>query len=145
MKFEFVDDLTSDVMFKAYGNTLGELIENSGFALFSVMCDIKKVKLEKSVVIEISGENEEDLIYNWLSELLTQQELENMFFSKFEVLKLEKNKEYKLRVKVFGQEIKNELILTVVKAVTYHKFSVEKKDKWIATVVLDVWYNERRY
>ncbi len=138
MKFEFVDDLTSDVMFKAYGNTLGELIENSGFALFSVMCDIKKVKLEKSVVIEISGENEEDLIYNWLSELLTQQELENMFFSKFEVLKLEKNKEYKLRVKVFGQEIKNELILTVVKAVTYHKFSVEKKDKWIATVVLDV-------
>ena len=138
MKFEFVDDLTSDVMFKAYGNTLEELIENSGFALFSVMCDIKKVNPKKSVVIEISGENKESLIYNWLSELLTQQELENMFFSKFEVLKLEKNKEYKLKVKAFGQEIKNELVLTVVKAVTYHKFSVEKKDKWIATVVLDV-------
>lgn len=138
MRFEFVEDLTSDVMFKAYGQTLEKLVENSGFALFSVMCDIEKVEPKKSVVIEISGENEEDLIHNWLSEVLTQHEIENMFFSKFEVLELKKNKEYKLKVKVSGDEIKNELVLTVVKAVTYHKFSIEKKDKWIVTVVLDI-------
>ena len=138
IKFEFIEDLTSDVMFKAYGKTLEELVENSGFALFSVMCDIEKVKSKKPVVIEVSGENEEKLIHNWLSELLTQHEIENMFFSKFEVLDLKKNNEYKLKVKVSGDEIKNKLVLTVVKAVTYHKFSVEKKNKWIATVVLDI-------
>ena len=138
MRFEFVENLTSDVMFKSYGKNLEELVENSGFALFSVMCDIEGVKPKKSVFIEISGENEEKLIYNWLSEVLTQHEIENMFFSKFEVLDLKKNNGYNLKVKAFGDEIKNELVLTVVKAVTYHKFSVEKKDKWIATVVLDI-------
>ena len=138
-RFEFIEDLTSDVMFKAYGKTLEELLENVALAMFSVTCDIKNVKPEKFVEITVEGESEEDLVYNWLSELLTTHEIKNMFFSKFEV-KTEKGEEgYRAAAKVYGETIETEDILTVVKAVTYHKFSVKKdKDKWIATVVLDI-------
>jgi len=91
MKYEIIDDITSDVMFKAYGKTLEELVENSGEALLSIVCDIGKVKEDKVLIIEIEAEDEKELIYNWLSELLTRIDTENIFFSKFEVLELKRN------------------------------------------------------
>ncbi|MBD3155572.1 MAG: archease [Candidatus Aenigmarchaeota archaeon] len=138
-KYEIIDDITSDVMFKAYGKNLEELIENSGKALFSIVCDIDKMEEDKVLMLEVGGEDEEDLIHNWLSELLTVIDTENMFFSKFRVLEFDEGDDFKIRVECYGEEIREELILTIAKAVTYYKYSVEKKDKeWIATVVLDI-------
>lgn len=137
-KFEFIEGLISDVMFKAYGKNIEELLENAALAVFNVVCDIEKVEAKKSIEIIVEGDNEEELMYNWLSELLTRHEIENMFFSKFDV-KIEKKNGFRAIAKVYGESIKIENILTVVKAVTYHEFSVKKeKDKWIATVVLDI-------
>ena len=62
-----------------------------------------------------------------------------MFFSKFKVLELDKNDKIKIRVECYGEEIRPELVLTVAKAVTYYKYSVDKTKKgWVASVVLDV-------
>ena len=36
MKYKFIDSLTSDVMFEAYGKTFKELFENAALALFSI-------------------------------------------------------------------------------------------------------------
>lgn len=138
-KFEFIEDLTSDVMFKAYGNTIQELLENAALAMFSVTCDIKNVKPKKAVKITVEGKNEEELMHNWLSELLTTHDIENMFFSKFDVKVEEVNGGYRVVGNAWGGTIEMEDILTVIKAVTYHKFSVKKeKDRWVATVVLDI-------
>jgi len=137
-KYEFVEGPTSDVEFKAYGKTLEELVENAALALSEIMCDLKNVKPEKTIIIETTGKDEEELMYNWLSEVLTQHEIESMFFSNFKVQKLEKDGEYKLKVEATGESIRTELILTVVKAVTFHKFSIKKNDYWTATVVVDV-------
>lgn len=137
--YEIVDDITSDVMFKAYGRNLEELIENSGKALFSIVCDIDNVEEKKVLMVEVEGDDEEDLIYNWLSELLTIIDTENMFFKKFRVLELDRGKKFRVRVECYGEEIREQLILTIAKAVTYYKYLVEKKDEgWIATVVLDI-------
>ncbi|MEM5793601.1 MAG: archease [Candidatus Aenigmatarchaeota archaeon] len=139
MRYEIVDDITSDVMFKAYGKSLEELIENSGEALFSIVCDIKKIKPKRKLVIKVEGEDERELIHNWLSKLLSLIDIENIFFSKFKVIELKKNGSYKLKVEGKGEDVKPELILTVAKAVTYYKYDVGKtKDGWFATVVLDV-------
>lgn len=139
MKYELVDNITSDIMFKAYGRTLEELVENSAEALFSVVCDIKKVKPKKSVIIEVESEDEKQLIHDWLSKLLTNIDTENMFFSEFKVLELKRDRKLSMKVECFGEKIRSELILTIAKAVTNYKYSVEKTDKgWIATVVLDI-------
>ena len=139
MKYEIVDDITSDVMFKAYGKSLEELVENSGEALFSVVCDIEKVEKKKSIVVEVKGEDERELIYNWLSELLTRVDTDNIFFSSFKVLKLDTDGRFNVKVECYGEDIRPELILTIAKAVTYYKYNVEKtKQGWVATVVLDI-------
>jgi len=139
MKYEIVDDITSDVMFRVYGKSFEELIENSGEALFSVVCDIDKVEEKEVLMIESDGEDEKELIHNWLSKLLTVIDTENMFFRKFKVLELDRNGKIKVRVECYGEEIRQELVLTVAKAVTYYRYSVDQvEDGWVASVVLDI-------
>ncbi|MBU1245666.1 MAG: archease [Nanoarchaeota archaeon] len=136
MKFKFIENLTSDVMFEAYGKDLKELFENSAIALFNVICKISKVKTIKFVEVEIEGENIEDLLINWLQELIALVDIKEMFFSKFEILEIS---EKKLKAKVYGEKISPEKGETVVKAVTYHNFKLEKNKKGYTTrVVFDI-------
>jgi len=138
-KYEVLDEITSDVMFRAYGETLEKLIENSGEALFSIVCDIENVKEKEVLMLEAEGDDEEELIHNWLSELLTVIDTENMFFSKFSVVELDLSDHFKVRVECHGEDVREDLVLTVAKAVTYYEFYVKKEDdKWLANVVLDI-------
>ena len=70
MKFKFIEDLTSDVMFEAYGKDLKELFVNSAVALFSVICKIDNVKASKEVLVSVKGSNLEELLINWLQKLI---------------------------------------------------------------------------
>lgn len=136
MKFKFIEDLTSDVMFEAYGEDLKELFENSATALFNVICKIDKIKTIKFVEVEIEGENIEELLINWLQELIALVDIKEMFFSKFEILEVS---EKRLKAKVYGEKISPEKGETVVKAVTYHNFKLEKNKKgYLARVVFDI-------
>ncbi len=139
MKYEIVDDITSDVMFRAYGNNFEELVENSAEALFSVVCDVDKVEEKEVLMVEAEGEDEKELIHNWLSKLLTVIDTENMFFRKFKVLEIDRDGKIKVRVECYGEEIRQELVLTVAKAVTYYRYSVDQVENgWVASVVLDI-------
>jgi SHS2 domain-containing protein len=136
MKFRFVKDLTSDVVFEAYGKTLKELFENSALALFTVICDVKKVGTNKSKKIKIEGDDVKDLMFNWLQELISIVDIDGLFLSKFSVNKIN---EKMLEAIVYGEEAKPEKGITVVKAVTYYKFDVKKtKNGYKATVALDI-------
>ena len=136
MKFKFIEDLTSDVMFEAYGNDLKELFENSATALFNVICKIDKVKTIKSLNVEIEGDNLKELLINWLQELIALVDIKEMFFSKFEILEVS---EKRLKAKIYGEKISPEKGETVVKAVTYHNFKLEKNKKgYLVRVVFDI-------
>ncbi len=136
MKYKFIEDLTSDVMYEAYGKDLKELFENSALALFSVICKVDQIKDKKARKVEIIGKDLNELMINWLQELISMVDTEGMFFSKFEIDKID---EKSLKAKVYGDDIEPELGETVVKAVTYHKFSLEKvDDKYIVRVTLDI-------
>ena len=136
MKFKIIEDLTSDVMFEAYGKNLKELFENSALALFSIMCKVEEIKGEESKVVNVKGSDVEDLMINWLQELIGLVDTEEMFFSKF---KIEKITETNLKAKVYGEEIRPEVGEVVVKAVTYYGFNFEKTEKgYKVKVSLDV-------
>jgi SHS2 domain-containing protein len=134
-KFEFLEDLTSDVMFKSYGESKEELFENSALALFTIICEIDKVSSKKEIEIEVNGENLEDLLFNWLTSLIAFQEIEQMFFSKFKILSLT---DKKIIAKLCGEDMTKEKGLTHVKAITYYKYKVEKKKVYEATVTCDI-------
>lgn len=126
MKYRVVDDLTSDVMFESYGKGLKELFANSAEAMFSVICNIKKVKPKNAVAVEIKADNESDLLYKWLSGLVALVDTEAMFFSRFEILEIDKTH---LKAKAHGEPISPEKGETVVKAVLYYGFKLEKVKK----------------
>ncbi len=135
-KYKFIEDLTSDVMFEAYGKDLKEVFENAAEALFNVICQTKKVKhnIKKDIVIE--SEDVRELMINWLQELIARVDIEHLFFSKAEIQEIS---ETKLKAKVYGDKAKPELGETVVKAVTYYEFKFEKTDEgYVARVSLDI-------
>ncbi len=134
MKYKFIDEITSDVMFEAYGKTLEELLVNSATAMFELICQIDKIKPEKSIKVEFLS-NFKDLIYDWLSNLLTGSEVAGLFLSKFEVKVKEENGKYHVKAECFGEQISKEKGGTVVKAVTYYKYKVEKTPEGYKTRV----------
>ena len=128
---------TADVGIRGIGETLEESFEMAGKALFAVMINLDNVEITDELSIEVEGENSEDLLYNWLSELIFLMNIEEKVFSDFSV-KIEGNQ---LRGRVRGEVInynKHEL-LTEVKAITYSQILVEQKENsWIAQCIVDV-------
>ncbi|MBN2043254.1 MAG: archease [Candidatus Aenigmarchaeota archaeon] len=136
MKYRFIDDLTSDVMFEAYGKDLKEVFENSARALFSVICQIEKIGKTENKIIEVRGRNPGELMFNWLQELISTVDIDMMFFSEFRIVEI--NEKY-LKAEIYGEESDPSKGGTVVKAVTNYKYLFEKTDKGYKTrVSLDI-------
>ncbi|HVP35624.1 MAG TPA: archease [Terriglobales bacterium] len=139
--FRFLEDIAiADAAFEAYGNTLEELFESCALATFEVMVDTKSIKPEQKEVIQIENSSLEDLLFDFISELVYLKDTCKLFFSNFD-LRIEKNNEYKLSGTVRGEKIdySKQEIRRDVKAVTYHMLEVKKIDNssWRAQVILD--------
>jgi len=137
--FEFFD-VTADVGYKAYGDTLEEAFENAALAMFEVMTDTRKIKQNIKKKIQIESEDEYALFYDWLSEFLVILDSEFLIFSKFKV-KIEKELDkYMLIGTAWGEEFdpqKHES-RDEVKAVTYHLMNIKKNKKYMVKVILDI-------
>ncbi len=140
MNYEYFGH-TADVGFRAYGKNLTQLFINSGKALFGVMTNLSKVGTETETKIEIEGDNVEDLLYNWLNELIYLFETLNCFFKDFQIEIKRRKGKYFLKGVIRGEKVnlKKHEIGNEVKAITYHNFKVEKTgQKYVANVLLDI-------
>ena len=134
--FKFIDSITSDVMYEAYGKDLKELFNNSAAALFSVICKIELIKPKEKREVYVKADNLEELMINWLQYLIAMVDTEELFICKFEIKKID---ETSLKAVVYGEQITPEKGDTVVKAVTYYKFKLERdKKRYKVTVSLDI-------
>lgn len=140
MKYKFLDELQSDVIYEAYGKTIEELLVNAAEAMASVISQTHRIKPEKSVSITVEGEDYEELMYNWLSQILVESELKEIFFSKFEAkVSKKKPKGFTAKGKALGEKMLRDKGETVIKAVTYYKFKVEeRKEGFYARISCDV-------
>jgi len=136
MKYKFIDSITSDVLFEAYGNSLKELFENSAEALASIQCKIADIPPDEPRLIELEARDIDELMISWLQQIIALVDTEEMFFSKFDIKEIS---EKKLTAEIWGEPMTREKGGTVVKAVTYYKFKLEKiKNKFKATISLDI-------
>ena len=135
-KFDYFD-VTADIGFYAYGESLEEAYENAGLAMFNVITDIDNVKKTESRDFEIVSEDLVSLLYDYLEELLFLQDTEFLFFSDFKV-NIEKREgnessdleNYKLTCCAYGEEIDWNIHShkSEVKAITFHKMCVKEAD-----------------
>ncbi len=141
MPYRYLEDIaTGDVAFEAEGRTLEELFREAAIATFEVMVDTKDVVAKITKEVELKNEAIDDLLFDWLSELVYLKDAEAVVFSKFNV-NINKNHAYELKASASGENINREKhsLRSDVKAVTYHMFEVKKtEEKWIARVVLDI-------
>jgi SHS2 domain-containing protein len=136
MKYRFLDDITSDVVFEAYGRTLKQLFENAARALSGMMCQTDKIRPLVKKEVEIHGDGLKDMMFDWLQKIIEVVDVDNLFLSEFDVKEIDENH---LRASCSGEEISPEKGGVVVKAVTYHRFNIEKThDGYKATVSLDI-------
>ncbi len=136
--YEFLEH-TADVMFRAYGKTWEEVFENAALATFAAMVDVERVEPRERRVVEAEGETLEELLYNFLTELLLLKDSEALVFSRFHV-HISGGPPYRLRAEVWGEPVKPEHNPRAdVKAVTFHGMEVGERDgRKYVQVVLDV-------
>ena len=137
-RFEFFDH-TADVGIKAYGKDLNEAFENAALAVFEVMTDTSKVEPKEEREIQVDGIDLENLLYRWIESLLVYYDSELLLFSRFKV-NIDQNN-LTLVGKAWGEKFDPDRHerRTVVKAMTYHEMSIEKKDDhYELTFVVDI-------
>ncbi|RZN60541.1 archease [Methanonatronarchaeum sp. AMET6-2] len=137
-KFKFLEH-TADAQFIAYGNSTSEAFENVGLATFSVMMDTKQVEVGEKRELTLKAEEMDELVYEWLSELIFLFSAENMVFCEFNVEIQDIDNGYQLNGVIGGEKIDLEKhqIHTEVKAPTYHGLTVETNDRVEIKVLLD--------
>ena len=139
LHYKFFDH-TADIGVEISGRTKKELFANAASALFDVMIESetgeKSAKQLKKITVE--GADVEDLIINFLRELLYLFNSETFITGSCEIIKFT-NKE--LQALLTGESFNNKKhsIKTEIKAVTYSGAKIEKlKDGWKARIIFDV-------
>ncbi len=131
-------ETTADMGVIAKGKTLEEAFKEAAKGLYNIMVDIDKIDKKEVVEIEVEGEDLEELLYNFLNELLFYTDVYNLVFSDFDITIEDK---YKLKCKAYGEKINKEKheIKEEVKAVTYHMMEIKKdNDEYIIKYVVDL-------
>ncbi|MBT9170996.1 MAG: Protein archease [Actinobacteria bacterium] len=135
-RFEVIDH-TADIGLKAYGDSLGELFENFAYGIFSQIADLDNVEERDSFEIVLEAEDQEELLVDWLNELLYISDARKTILKKFEISEIT---ETQLRAMVFGEKMDHQRhrIYTYVKAATYYDLKIEHDGIWQGQVIFDV-------
>jgi len=134
-------DHTADVLFVARADTLPELFRECALATEETMVDVSSVKAKEKVKILAESKNVEDLLHDFLDELVFFKDYKQLLFSKFEIEIVEKSGGFNLTCFAYGEklDVARHDPRVDVKAVTRHEFEVVKdKQSWKAKVLLDI-------
>ena len=129
---------TADIGFEAIGATREKAFANAGLALQDLSVDLDSIAARDEVAIAVEGENAQELLVNWLSQVLYLFDAEGWVFREFEVRRLE---DQALEAVARGEKfdrIRHHVKLQV-KAITYHQLALEKTPLgWRAQVYVDI-------
>jgi SHS2 domain-containing protein len=136
-KYEFIDH-TADVGVKAYGKTLSECFEHAAVSMFDIITDSSRIESKGEYIINIESDDLEQLLVDWLSELLFLQSSRNIVFGEFHV-NIDQNKS-SLSSTVFGEEFDTSKHKSGVeiKAVTYHMLAISQHEPYYVQVLFDI-------
>ncbi|MCM8797594.1 MAG: archease [Candidatus Omnitrophica bacterium] len=135
--FEILEH-TADLGIRVKGRDIKELFINAALALFQIAAEkLPAVSEEKhEIIVNQTGSDMEELLVNWLNELLSLSSAEGLIFEKIQVHNIS---DKSIEALVTGSDIRNYKVNCEIKAATYHGLKVEK-DRFglTAEVILDV-------
>ncbi len=131
-------DHTADIGIDVFGATLPELFSNAAFAMFDIITDLSRVEDTNTWETKVSAIDREQLLVNWLSELLYLHEVKNLLLKDFSITEMH---DTQLHASLYGETFVEgkHVIKTEIKAVTYHGLSViQDHQQWKARVIFDL-------
>ena len=136
---------TADVGLKVGGATLEELFENASKGMFAIITGRKrkgrKGKFSQEwtkIKIKNQAGGFEELLVDWLSELLYLFNKEGILFSDFKINELNKTEIFG---EAFGKKINlsQNTLQTEIKACTFHGLKIEEnKKRFYCNIIFDV-------
>ncbi len=76
---------SSELSIRLSGDSMPGIIADAGFALFDLLVDLSSVEARESVVLEVEGVDNDDLIVNWMRELLYEYQASGYVLKEFEI------------------------------------------------------------
>ena len=135
--FEIIDH-SADVGIIAYGVDVEELFSNAALALFSLITEPESVEEKLHLNLEVSSENRDSLLVEWLNELIYLFDVKHILFNRFDIESLTHNQ---LKAACYGEgfDPMKHKIKIGVKAATYHMLKLGKDGGgYKAQIILDI-------
>lgn len=131
-KYEYLEH-PADLKIRAFGGTLSELFINSALAITNFLYKIEKTTEVKIEIIELHADGVENLLVNWLAEILFLSDANHLACVDF---KIKNFTETKLTAEIcMAQAYPKDDI----KAITYSELAVNKTAAgWEAIFVCDI-------
>jgi len=134
---------TADVGIKANGATLKELFENAARGMFGIIGggntqQPANALSQKNIQIKKEVDGLEELLVDWLSELLYIFNKDRIFFSDFKVLELNNSG---ISGEAFGHrvDLSKTTLQTEIKDCTFHGLKIEEhKSGFSCSIIFDV-------
>ncbi len=128
----------ADIGLRVYGRTLAELFVHGGYGLTAIALEAQDSGSTERIPLTAHGADREDLLVNWLSEILYYMDAEGWVFRDFRIQKIG---DKVIEGEGWGErrDPARYQHAVVVKAVTYHQLSVrETGEGWEAVVYFDI-------
>lgn len=128
----------SEIAVRVAGNSQADLFTNSGFALFDVMADIQAIEVKERLPLEVEGSDRDDLMVNWVRELLYLYQSSGYLLREFQVREV---KETIVRAEVGGEKIDPDRheIKQEIASIAFHKSRMEKTgNQWTAHLIFEI-------
>ena len=139
MKKSFeITDHTADIGITAYGTDIKELFANAALALFSLITEPKSIEKRSHLDLEISSEDRDGLLVEWLNELIYIFDVKHILLSRFDIKSLT---DRSLKVTCYGENFDptRHKVKIGIKAATYHTLRLYRNDDgYRAQIILDI-------
>jgi SHS2 domain-containing protein len=139
--FEILDH-PADMGFRAWAPSREKLFETAALAVTSILVDLDDIAESIAIDVHVEAEDEDLLLYNWLSEILFLFDADGALLKRFQINEfMTSGDKCELSANAFGESFSSERhqVKTYVKAVTLHQLKILRKaEAFEAQVYLDI-------
>ena len=135
--FEILEH-TADIGFRAWGPSPAVLFENAARAMGVIAADPDAAEPRTELAVEITGDDYESLLVNWLSEIVYLFDSGRFAARRYKVNEITPQK---LTARLLGEprDPHRHPWRLIIKAVTYHEIEVaERNGRWEARIFVDI-------
>ena len=131
----------ADIGIRGIGKSKEDAFSEAAKAMLGIMIGLKSVAKKEKIEIETKADSLENLLVEFLNEILFKMDAEEMIFSEAKVREIKEVKgKFYLTAELLGEKKnKKHKFMTEVKAATYSQLKVvEEKGKFFAECIVDV-------